>query len=485
MKTIKKEALGLSARAKVVIALGTIESTRLAKNSFDRPEMGRNLMGHLRSNLVVRFPRGTFQPLPAELEGSALFLKGRTANGHFHFQITAFGNPTDLNPDQEAELFKTIPSADQIDYFKNVTDQHIIMVIRGIGEMQPDRSTAGLSWIEIDSTRKAKVTLATTQKDRDLWDEMDAAAEEVAQVFSGGGAIEYLWEFNWGSVWRTVPPPHAPKGTQTGGVRDGLGTTHHEAGTLWMGADPANSITDESGRFHHLSNAYVAGPALFPTVGSPNPMLTGTALARRTAHLLAREPVLTVADGNVDALSSTERSFWRMSGDGQFKDDGSGGIVAEGGLGLFWYSKWKLRNFRLTVEWKASATSDNSGVFLRFPNPRNNPWIGVDRGYEVQIDDLGANDDPLESGKPIYQTGAIYSFHGPTTVASKDPASSDPWNRFEITVERQTYNVRLNGVHVVQDFQGNRSAEGYIGLQSHGAPVTFRKVLIEPLSDTI
>ena len=481
VKTVKTETLPLSDRGKVVLALGTIETTRLAKASFDRDLMGRNLMAHLRSNLVVRFPRANFQNLPNELAASALFLKCRTGTGHFHFQITAFGNPTELNPDQEAELFKSVPSVDELDYFLEVNDRFIIMVIRGIGEMQSDRTAQGKSRIVLKDG-KADVTLAPTATDMALWEEMDTAAEQVAKVFAGGGPIEYMWEYKSGSVWRLAPPPHAPRQTPTAGVRDGIGTTHHEAGTLWIDTDPQASVTDVWGRFHHMENAYVAGPALFPTIGSPNPMLTGTALARRTAYKIARGALLTVKDGSVQALDPAERRNWRMSGNGTFVDEGAGVIRAEGGMGLLWYAKWQLRNFRLTVEWRANAKADNSGVFVRFPNPVNNPWIAVDRGYEIQIDDTGFNDDPAENGKPIYQTGAIYGIQGPSQLASKDPAGADPWNTFVIEVKGQTYNIWLNDTHIITDFQGTRSGEGYIGLQNHAAPVRFRKVLIEPLA---
>jgi choline dehydrogenase-like flavoprotein len=47
---------------------------------------------------------------------------------------------------------------------------------------------------------------------------------------------------------------------------------------------PAAPVCDVFGAFHEIPNAYVAGPALFPQTGSPNPMLTGIALARRTAE---------------------------------------------------------------------------------------------------------------------------------------------------------------------------------------------------------
>jgi choline dehydrogenase-like flavoprotein len=53
-----------------------------------------------------------------------------------------------------------------------------------------------------------------------------------------------------------------------------------------MGTDPATSITDPLGRFHHVGNAYCCDQAIFPAVGSANPVLTGLALAHRLAAAL-------------------------------------------------------------------------------------------------------------------------------------------------------------------------------------------------------
>jgi choline dehydrogenase-like flavoprotein len=66
--------------------------------------------------------------------------------------------------------------------------------------------------------------------------------------------------------------------------RDGLGTTYHEAGTLWMGTQAQSSVTDTNGRFHHVANAFCADQALFVTVGSVNPTLTGLVLSRKVAE---------------------------------------------------------------------------------------------------------------------------------------------------------------------------------------------------------
>jgi len=52
-----------------------------------------------------------------------------------------------------------------------------------------------------------------------------------------------------------------------------------------MGA-PEQAVTDSSGKFHHLDNVYVAGPALFPVIRSANPSLTATTLARHTADAI-------------------------------------------------------------------------------------------------------------------------------------------------------------------------------------------------------
>jgi choline dehydrogenase-like flavoprotein len=62
----------------------------------------------------------------------------------------------------------------------------------------------------------------------------------------------------------------------------------HLMGTANMGKDPATSVCDEWGRCHDLENLFIAGSALFPTVGCSNPTLTIAALAVRTGDFLAR-----------------------------------------------------------------------------------------------------------------------------------------------------------------------------------------------------
>jgi choline dehydrogenase-like flavoprotein len=60
----------------------------------------------------------------------------------------------------------------------------------------------------------------------------------------------------------------------------------HHMGTARMGDDPASSVVDRDACMHGVANLFVAGSALFPTVGWANPTLTIVALALRlSAHL--------------------------------------------------------------------------------------------------------------------------------------------------------------------------------------------------------
>jgi Domain of Unknown Function (DUF1080) len=169
---------------------------------------------------------------------------------------------------------------------------------------------------------------------------------------------------------------------------------------------------------------------------------------------------------------------WQMCGSGRFiVNDGT--MVSEGGMGLLWYSRKRFRDFILRLDWKASRREDNSGVFVRFPDLGNDPWIAVSNGYEVQIYDAEPEDG---NNNRAHRTGAIYDFAAPRSIASGPPGS---WNNFEIHAIGHRYAVILNEKKVTE-FTGSRLLEGYIGVQNHDADsrVAFRNIAIKELWDS-
>lgn len=283
-----RQYLSLAAGAKVVLAASAIESTRLALLSFPSSLMGRNLMAHVRSDFTVRIRRSALANVPGHVQTAALLVRGRAASGRFHLQLTA----STSRSGSDALLYQLIPDLDLLEQqLANSDPDWITVTLRGIGEMAGDRTTPspnpGGSWIDLSpfendefGASRAYIQLTTSQADLGTWASMDAAAVDLAQRLAGSPSnIEYLYDGGWQSAAFPLSRPYPP-------WRWGLGTTYHEGGTLWMGDDPATSVSDPRGRLHHLANVYVCDQSAFPTVGSVNPVLTGLTLARRLAETL-------------------------------------------------------------------------------------------------------------------------------------------------------------------------------------------------------
>jgi len=504
----QQKFMTISPTCAVVLASGTIESTRLALESFPTARMGRNLMAHLRSNTIVRIKRSAFSPgLPKQLEAAALLVRGSTPQGRFHLQVTAAAV---TGSNSEADMWRMVPDLDLLDQtLASQTADWIVVTFRGIGEMTGSqdptlaKSTGQFpSWMDLsDQTdefnrRRAWVNLVTGTQEDQLWRAMDDAALALAlKVAGGNGAnIQYFYkdsfvnDGNDPGSWHSVPPPPSPNNNPSDArnkVRDGLGTTHHEAGTLWMGANPNQSVTNLDGRFHHVANAYAAGPAVFPTLGSANPSLTALSLARKTAHAIVKQGL--PVESGFTPLGTGGLDGWQMAGFGGFIELGANIIETVDGIGLLWYTKQQFGDFILRVDWRASFPDDNSGVFVRFPalgssDPANDWKPAVNQGYEIQIDDTGKNPDvnPPTFGDPLHITGSVYTLAPATSVASK---SIGQWNTYEITAKGNKITVVLNGQQVSQLPNGNRSPKGFIGLQNHhfGSRVQFRNIRIKTL----
>ena len=176
---------------------------------------------------------------------------------------------------------------------------------------------------------------------------------------------------------------------------------------------------------------------------------------------------------------------WEHVGPGKFvvRD---GMLVTEGGMGLLWYTHEKIGRGKLRVVFKMEGNEPDSGVFIRIPEKPTEPWMPVNRGYEVEIGDWP--DD-------YSCTGVLYTF---TKALARPLKAKGEWNTMEITLDGPRIVVMLNSVKVTdfregQEVQakpagsidperGPRPETGYIGLQNHpGGVVTYREVSLTAL----
>jgi len=176
--------------------------------------------------------------------------------------------------------------------------------------------------------------------------------------------------------------------------------------------------------------------------------------------------------GFIPLFSQTALQHWRQCGPGRFivKD---GVATGEGGMGLWWYSARPFGDFVLRGEFVQEQPIADSGVFLRFPDPGNDPWGAVHKGHEMEIGDPEPND-------PTWRTGSIYPF------CASGKANTRPigqWNRYEITCIGHVYSVRINGEEVLRwTDPKQRTLQGYIGLQNYedNKTVRHRNLRIKP-----
>jgi hypothetical protein len=176
---------------------------------------------------------------------------------------------------------------------------------------------------------------------------------------------------------------------------------------------------------------------------------------------------------------------WKQAGPGRFVVV-DGMLKTEGGMGLLWYTRSKIGHAKLHVVFKLTAKDADSGVFIRIPDKPSEPWMPVNRGYEVEIGDWP--DD-------YSCTGVLYTF---TKALARPIKPMGEWNTLDITIDGPRTIVYLNNVKVT-DFKegdpvpekhpgsidpdrGPRPDSGYVGLQNHpGSEVYFKEVSLTPL----
>jgi hypothetical protein len=165
---------------------------------------------------------------------------------------------------------------------------------------------------------------------------------------------------------------------------------------------------------------------------------------------------------------------WAQCGPGGFTLS-NGVASAHGGMGLWWFTNRMFTNFVLRGEWRQESADADSGVFLRFPHPANDPWNAVRQGHEMEI-----GDDPTGQ-EAAWRTGALYPFCPPSHVPTKPLGE---WNAYEVVAIGHNYLVRINGQAVTAwtDLK-QRTTHGYIGLQNYeeGKNARHRNLRIKEL----
>jgi len=177
---------------------------------------------------------------------------------------------------------------------------------------------------------------------------------------------------------------------------------------------------------------------------------------------------------------------WQQVGPGSFvvKD---GMMKTEGGMGMLLYAREQIAHSTVRVVFKLTSKESDSGVFIRIPEKPTEPWMPINRGYEVEIGDWP--DD-------YSCTGVLYTF---TKALARPIKPIGEWNTMDITIDGPQTIVYLNGIKVT-DFtegqtvppkppgshdpdRGPRPNSGFIGLQNHpGSEVYFKELSVIPLS---
>jgi hypothetical protein len=160
-------------------------------------------------------------------------------------------------------------------------------------------------------------------------------------------------------------------------------------------------------------------------------------------------------------------------------------------MGLLYWTGAKLGDCMIRVVYKMRDNNDNSGVFVRIPVAPTEPWMPVNYGYEVQID----NHPETSNENEYHITGTLYSLTKPLAKPGKP---GPEWNTMEITLDGPRTIVVVNGEKVTDytegepvppkkfDFEpqrGPRPNYGYIGLQNHSDNdiVFFKEVAVKAL----
>ncbi len=152
-----------------------------------------------------------------------------------------------------------------------------------------------------------------------------------------------------------------------------------------------------------------------------------------------------------------------------------GKLVCTGTTFGYIRSEKSYTNYHLQLEWRWPENPGNSGLFLHVQEP-DNVWpkcieaqlLRNQAGNIILMGQATVSEPTVEGTRRVARKGE---------ATEKEPGE---WNRFDVFVNGDSLVFYVNGV-LQNALSGADITSGYIGLQSEGAPIEFRNILLRPL----
>ncbi|MER7168847.1 ThuA domain-containing protein [Micromonospora sp. NPDC000207] len=370
-----------------------------------------------------------------------------------------------------------------------------------------------------------------------------AASNHRTVAFSSHkvGGVAWEWDFGDGTKGSTQPHPthayrthgsyqatvkvtYADGTTATGTVDVTTGCVAPDTrATVWL-LDTDTGLTNRKANGGCTVNDLIDDERTWPNQGSFLAHLDEAIDHLLKTRVINNEEATTLRAAGVDSpigrtpgyqpiFDGTAHSLadWRQAPGGSFALNLDGTIRSIGGMGMLWYAGQELTDYSIKMKFRDSSpgtTRANSGVFVRFPDPRipledrpegacstlgsartSEAWVAIMCGHEIQLYD-GATGE-------TQKTGSVYNFQ-PLTLDQAGATPKGQWNDYEIRVVGQRYTIIRNGV-VLNEFdnvpgkQSSRAGDpptdlrqftsGFVGLQNHGNSdvMDFRDIRVRAL----
>ena len=153
---------------------------------------------------------------------------------------------------------------------------------------------------------------------------------------------------------------------------------------------------------------------------------------------------------------------WEKQSDANWRVEDGTIVVDEGEAGLL-CTTTEFADYQLKLQFRA-AKGTNSGIFLRTPKKPTDPASDC---YELNI---APPDNPFPTLSLVKRQKA------------EGALETNEWRSYEITMNGEAIQVKLDDEHVLEYTDENHIARGFIGLQLNQGKVEFRDIKLRPLN---